>query len=163
VRHPGQLRRDRRGAHPAEQAVRIGVGGHRLQLDDFDGDGDVAAEDPEGPLAGCEGGFFEARVERGLNCNLETEVGSMLMTGRRCALLKDGSTDKMSTYSLRVLRLARDPPSHAFQGCHGTVKSACFSIWQDAGGTRSDILKMGPEQRRICQSSEAANTLRISI
>lgn len=42
-------------------------------------------------------GFFEDRVERGLNYNLVTEVGAMLMTGRRVALLKDGSIDKMPT------------------------------------------------------------------
>ncbi|MEJ1230874.1 MAG: hypothetical protein WDM88_10165 [Galbitalea sp.] len=42
-------------------------------------------------------GFFEDRVERGLNYNLVTEVGAMLMTGRRVALLKDGSIEKMPT------------------------------------------------------------------
>lgn len=42
-------------------------------------------------------GFFEDRVERGLNYNLVTEVGSMLMTGRRVALLKDGSIERMPT------------------------------------------------------------------
>lgn len=42
-------------------------------------------------------GFFEDRVERGLNYNLVTEVGAMLMSGRRVALLKDGSIEKMPT------------------------------------------------------------------
>ena len=42
-------------------------------------------------------GFFEDRVERGLNYNLVTEVGAMIMTGRRVALLKDGSIDKLPT------------------------------------------------------------------
>lgn len=42
-------------------------------------------------------GFFEDRVDRGLNYNLVTEVGAMLMTGRRVALLKDGSIEKMPT------------------------------------------------------------------
>lgn len=42
-------------------------------------------------------GFFEDRVERGLNYNLVTEVGAMLMTGRRVALLKDGSIERMPT------------------------------------------------------------------
>jgi hypothetical protein len=42
-------------------------------------------------------GFFENRVERGLNYNLVTEVGAMIMTGRRVALLKDGSIDKLPT------------------------------------------------------------------
>jgi hypothetical protein len=42
-------------------------------------------------------GFFEDSVERGLNYNLVTEVGAMIMTGRRVALLKDGSIEKMPT------------------------------------------------------------------
>jgi hypothetical protein len=42
-------------------------------------------------------GFFEDRVERGLNYNLVTEVGAMIMTGRRVALIKDGSIEKMPT------------------------------------------------------------------
>ncbi|MFF2050532.1 hypothetical protein ACFVU2_02925 [Leifsonia sp. NPDC058194] len=42
-------------------------------------------------------GFFEDRLERGLNHNLLIEVGAMIMTGRRCALLRDGSIDKMPT------------------------------------------------------------------
>lgn len=42
-------------------------------------------------------GLFEDRVERGLNYNLVTEVGAMIMTGRRVALLKDGSIEKMPT------------------------------------------------------------------
>jgi len=41
--------------------------------------------------------LFEDRVDRGLNHNLLIEVGAMLMTGRRCVLLKDGSIDKMPT------------------------------------------------------------------
>jgi hypothetical protein len=41
--------------------------------------------------------FFEDRVERGLNHNLLIEVGAMIMTGRRCAMLKDGSIEKMPT------------------------------------------------------------------
>lgn len=41
--------------------------------------------------------LFEDRVDRGLNHNLLIEVGAMLMTGRRCALLKDGSTERMPT------------------------------------------------------------------
>lgn len=42
-------------------------------------------------------GLFEDRVDRGLNHNLLIEIGGMLTTGRRCALLKDGSLDKMPT------------------------------------------------------------------
>lgn len=41
--------------------------------------------------------FFEDRADEGLNPNLNIEVGSMLMTGRRCALLKDKSIKKMPT------------------------------------------------------------------
>jgi hypothetical protein len=42
-------------------------------------------------------GFFENLANRGLNYNLVTEVGAMLMTGRRVALLKDDSIEKMPT------------------------------------------------------------------
>lgn len=44
-------------------------------------------------------GFFEdlATPPRGLNYNLTTEVGSMLMTGRRCCLLKDPSIEALPT------------------------------------------------------------------
>lgn len=41
--------------------------------------------------------FFEDRADRGLNHNLLIEVGAMVMTGRRCALLKDGSISKLPT------------------------------------------------------------------
>jgi hypothetical protein len=41
--------------------------------------------------------FFEDRRDEGLNYNLTIEVGSMLMAGRRCALLKDISVEKMPT------------------------------------------------------------------
>jgi hypothetical protein len=43
--------------------------------------------------------FFEdlAIPKRGVNYNLTIEVGGMLMTGRRCALLKDSSIKKMPT------------------------------------------------------------------
>lgn len=41
--------------------------------------------------------LFEDRVARGLNHNLLIEVGAMIMAGRRCALLKDGSIEKMPT------------------------------------------------------------------
>jgi hypothetical protein len=42
-------------------------------------------------------GLFENRVEEGLNPNLIIEVGAMLMTGRRCALLKDRTVGQMPT------------------------------------------------------------------
>ena len=41
--------------------------------------------------------FFEDRMDKGMNYNLTIEVGSMLMTGRRCALLKDKSIEKLPT------------------------------------------------------------------
>lgn len=41
--------------------------------------------------------FFEDRRGKGLNYNLTIEVGSMLITGRRCALLKDRSIARMPT------------------------------------------------------------------
>lgn len=41
--------------------------------------------------------LFEDRIDRGLNHNLLIEVGAMIMTGRRCALLKDGSIERMPT------------------------------------------------------------------
>jgi hypothetical protein len=41
--------------------------------------------------------FFEARTERGLNYNLNIEVGSCLVLGRRLALLKDHSLKAMPT------------------------------------------------------------------
>ena len=41
--------------------------------------------------------FFENRVDRGVNYNLTIEVGAMLMTGRRCALLKDHTVGGLPT------------------------------------------------------------------
>ncbi|WP_181015953.1 hypothetical protein [Microbacterium sp. BH-3-3-3] len=41
--------------------------------------------------------LFEDRVDRGVNHNLLIEVGAMVMTGRRCALLKDGSLKNLPT------------------------------------------------------------------
>jgi hypothetical protein len=48
---------------------------------------------------GCRYGiaFYEARTDRGLNYNLNIEVGSCLVLGRRLALLKDHSLDAMPT------------------------------------------------------------------
>ena len=34
-------------------------------------------------------GLLEDRAQRGLNYNAAIEIGSMLITGRRCAILKD--------------------------------------------------------------------------
>jgi hypothetical protein len=41
--------------------------------------------------------LFENRLGRGLNYNLSIEVGSMLMTGRICALFKDTTIEAMPT------------------------------------------------------------------
>jgi len=42
-------------------------------------------------------GLFEDRLGRGLNENMLIEVGSMIVTGRRCALLKDRPVETMPT------------------------------------------------------------------
>jgi hypothetical protein len=42
-------------------------------------------------------GLFEDRIGEGLNYNLVTEAGAMLMAGRRCALLKDTTAPSMPT------------------------------------------------------------------
>jgi hypothetical protein len=41
--------------------------------------------------------FFEDLDGRGINSNMTIEVGGMLVTGRRCALLRDASVEKMPT------------------------------------------------------------------
>ena len=41
--------------------------------------------------------FFEDRRGRGINYNLTIEVGGMLMSGRRLALLKDTSIERLPT------------------------------------------------------------------
>lgn len=42
-------------------------------------------------------GILEDRINRGLNYNVITEIGAMLMTGRRCALMKDSTVPKLPT------------------------------------------------------------------
>jgi hypothetical protein len=42
-------------------------------------------------------GILEDRISRGLNYNVMTEIGAMLMTGRRCALMKDTTVPKLPT------------------------------------------------------------------
>jgi hypothetical protein len=63
------------------------------QLDD-DLFGNIAAH-----MWACRYGvaLFEDRLERGLNENMIIEVGSMVITGRRCALFKDTTIRKMPT------------------------------------------------------------------
>lgn len=48
---------------------------------------------------GCRYGvaFFEDRRDRGVNYNLTIEVGGMMTTGRRLALLKDASIERLPT------------------------------------------------------------------
>jgi hypothetical protein len=41
--------------------------------------------------------LFEDRMGRGMNQNMIIEVGSMVITGRRCALLKDKTIDELPT------------------------------------------------------------------
>lgn len=41
--------------------------------------------------------IFENRIGSGLNHNVSIETGAMLMSGRRCALLKDSSVERMPT------------------------------------------------------------------
>jgi hypothetical protein len=63
----------------------------------------VVDDDLLGNVAGymwaCQYGvaLFEDRLGRGLNYNLVTEVGGMLMAGRRCALMKDRTAPPMPT------------------------------------------------------------------
>lgn len=59
---------------------------------------------------GCRYGvaLFEDRVDRGLNHNLLIEVGAMIMSGRRCALLKDGSIARMPTDFVGMIYKAVD-------------------------------------------------------
>jgi hypothetical protein len=42
-------------------------------------------------------GLLENRADRGLNYNVVIEVGAMLITGRRCALLKDRTAPALPT------------------------------------------------------------------
>jgi hypothetical protein len=55
-------------------------------------------------------GFFEDQVERGLNHNLTIEIGGMLIIGRRCALLKDDSIERMPTDLVGLLYKSVDLP-----------------------------------------------------
>jgi hypothetical protein len=66
--------------------------------------------------------FFEDRRKRGLNYNLTIEVGSMLITGRRCALLKDSS----------ILRMPTDLVGKIYKSvdlAKGTTVSEALHLW----------------------------------
>jgi hypothetical protein len=68
--------------------------------------------------------FFEDRVGRGLNYNLTIEVGSMLMTGRRCALLKDSTVEKLPTdFVGRIYKeIKLDDPSSTASAIHTWIR-----------------------------------------
>jgi hypothetical protein len=77
--------------------------------------------------------FLEDRAARGLNYNLTIEVGSMLMAGRRCALLKDVS----------IVRLPTDLVGKIYKGVNfdnpGSVAEAIHTwIADDLGLGRCD-------------------------
>ena len=85
----------------AIEAVRCALGCHGLALHlasdrkiDDDLYGNVAAH-----MWACRFGIalFEQRIHAHLNHNLVIEVGSMLMTGRRCELLRDRTVAAMPT------------------------------------------------------------------
>lgn len=82
-------------------AVKESLSGHGLTLHlasdrkiDDDLYGNVAAH-----MWACRYGvaLFEQRIHPHLNHNLVIEVGSMLMTGRRCELLRDDTVESMPT------------------------------------------------------------------
>lgn len=82
-------------------AARTALGHHGLVLHlasdrqlDQDLYGNIAAH-----MWACRFGLalFEDRLDRGLNHNMTIEVGSMLMTGRVCALFKDTTVERMPT------------------------------------------------------------------
>jgi hypothetical protein len=101
------MTRFKRPAHPSDpiedviNVVRDALTGHGLRLHlasdrivDDDLWANVAAY-----MWGCKFGIglVEDRAGEGVNDNLKIEIGSMLMAGRRCALLKDTTVPKMPT------------------------------------------------------------------
>lgn len=76
----------------AQHGLRLHVASER-QLDD-DLFGNIAAH-----MWACRFGIalFEDRMQRGLNQNMLVEIGAMLATGRRCALLRDRTVKRMPT------------------------------------------------------------------
>jgi hypothetical protein len=69
--------------------------------------------------------FFEDRLGKGLNYNLTIEVGAMLMTGRRCLLLKDASIEKMPTDLVgRIYKLVDlDDPTTVERAIHDWARN----------------------------------------
>jgi hypothetical protein len=70
--------------------------------------------------------IFEDRAEHGLNYNLTIETGAMLMSGRRCLLLRDATVDAMpSDFVGHIYHAVQlDDPN--------TVRSA-VARWLDSG------------------------------
>jgi hypothetical protein len=70
--------------------------------------------------------FFEdlAKPRRGLNYNLTTEVGSMLITGRWCCLLKDPSIAELPTDLVGQIRKDVDlaNPKSVEKALHGWLR-----------------------------------------
>jgi hypothetical protein len=82
---------------------------------------------------GCRYGiaFFEDRKGRGINYNLTIEVGGMLMAGRRMALLKDESIERLPTDLVGKIYKSVD-----FDDLDGTT--AAIHVW-----LRDDLV-LGP-------------------
>jgi hypothetical protein len=87
--------------HAAIEAIREALARHGLSLHvasdrviDEDLLGNIAAH-----MWACRYGIgiFEDRAGRGLNYNVLIEIGSMIVSGRRCALLKDTTAPAMPT------------------------------------------------------------------
>jgi hypothetical protein len=83
------------------ETTRTALGSHGLTLhlaSDANTDDDLWSN-IAGYLWACRYGvaLLEDRVDKGLNYNLVIEVGAMLATGRRCALLKDVTQDALPT------------------------------------------------------------------
>ena len=87
----------------ADSGLQLNMASDRMIVDDIWGN--VAAH-----MWACKYGvaFFEDRQRRGINYNLSIEVGSMLMTGRRCLLLKDVSVETLPTDLVGMIYTAVD-------------------------------------------------------
>lgn len=86
----------------AESGLKLLVASDRLILDDLFGN--VAAHMWVSKYGI---GLLEDRIGQGLNYNVMTELGAMLMTGRRCALLKDIARRRPCLRILEVMFINR--------------------------------------------------------
>jgi hypothetical protein len=70
-------------------------------------------------------GLFEDRVDRGVNHNLTIEIGGMLTTGRRCALLKDSTVPTMPTDLVGLIYKSVDlsKPNTVSKALHAWIRS----------------------------------------